>query len=196
MFEKLLEFDRWLFLLINGAHTFWLDTVMIALSAHYTWVPIYLLLLFLFFRNLSRKQALAAVGAVLLCFLLTDRTSVLLFKDLFCRLRPTYEPTLEGMVHLLEKRGGLYGFVSSHAANLFGLATLSSLIIRKKWFSSTLFSLVFLVGYSRIYVGKHYPFDVLCGALLGILIGWLIFKLYTYLCSFFLTTNRPLRTGT
>ncbi|MCL2726822.1 MAG: phosphatase PAP2 family protein [Bacteroidales bacterium] len=196
MLDKLLEFDRWLFLLINGAHTSWLDSVMVAFSAHYTWIPIYLLLLFLFFRNHSLKRALLAIGAVLLCFMHTDRTSVLLFKDVFCRLRPTYEPTLEGMVHLLERRGGLYGFVSSHAANLFGLSTLSCLIIRKKWLNWTLFTLISLVGYSRIYVGKHYPFDVLCGALWGMLIGWLIFKLYTYLCSSFLTTKPPAPPGT
>jgi len=196
MFDKLLEFDRWLFLLINGAHTPWLDTVMKGFSAHHTWIPLYFLLLFLFFRNLSWKQALIAVGAVLLCFLLTDRASVLLFKDLFCRLRPSHEPTLEEIVRMLERRGGLYGFVSSHAANLFGLATLCSLILRKKWLSWTLFALISIMGYSRIYVGKHYPFDVLCGALLGILIGWSIYKLYTYLCSSFLTTKPPAPPGT
>ena len=196
MLEKLLECDRWLFLLINGAHVPWLDMVMKGASAHYTWIPLYLLLLVLFFRNLPWKQALMAVGAMLLCFLLTDRTSVLLFKDVFCRLRPTYEPTLEGMVHLLENRGGLYGFVSSHAANLFGLAALSCLLIGKKWLTCSLFTLVSIIGYSRIYVGKHYPLDVLCGALLGILIGWLVYKLYTYLCSSFLTTHQPSPTGT
>jgi len=196
MFNKLLEFDRWLFLLINGAHTPWLDAVMKGFSAHYTWIPLYALLLYLLFRNLPWKKALFAVGAVLLCFLLTDRSSVLLFKDVFCRLRPSHEPTLEGIVRMLERRGGLYGFVSSHAANLFGLVTLSSLILRKKWLSWPLFALTSFMGYSRIYVGKHYPLDVFCGALLGILIGWLIYKLYTYLCSLFLTTKPPARLGT
>ncbi|MCL1973546.1 MAG: phosphatase PAP2 family protein [Bacteroidetes bacterium] len=196
MIEQLLHLDRLLFLLINGAHAPWLDTVMQGLSASYTWIPLYILLLLLFFRSLSWKQALVAVGALLLCFLCTDRTSVLLFKNLVCRLRPNYEPTLEGMVHLLERQGGLYGFVSSHAANLFGLATLSTFIVRKKWLTLPLFTLVSLIGYSRVYVGKHYPLDVLCGALLGILIGWFIYKLYTYLCSLFLTTIPPNRTGT
>ncbi|MCL2739285.1 MAG: phosphatase PAP2 family protein [Bacteroidales bacterium] len=196
MLEQLLELDRWLFLLINGAHTPWIDLLMQALSAPYTWIPLYILLLYLFVRKLSWKQALYATGAVMLCFLLTDRASVLLFKDVFCRLRPSHEPSLEGMVHLLERRGGLYGFVSSHAANLFGLATLCSLILRTKWLNVLLFVSVSLVGYSRIYVGKHYPLDVVCGALLGVLTGWLIYKLYTYLCSSFLTTNPPIRTGT
>ena len=196
MLDKLLHLDRSLFLLINGAFTWWLDPVMKGLSASYTWIPLYILLLFLLFKNLHWKSALVAVGAALLCFWLTDRTSVMLFKDVFCRLRPSHEPTLEGMVHLLEDRGGLYGFVSSHAANLFGIATVSSLIIRKRWLNWLLFGLVSLVGYSRIYVGKHYPLDVLCGALLGVLIGWLIFKLFTYICSLFLTTHPPNPAGT
>ena len=196
MLEFLLQLDRTLFLLMNGAHTPWVDPLMTGVSATYTWIPLYALLLALFFRNLSWKYALTAVGAVLLCFLLTDRTSVLLFKSFFCRLRPSHEPTLEGMVHLLEGRGGLYGFVSSHAANLFGLATLSCLILRKKWLTWSLFVLVSVIGYSRIYVGKHYPFDVICGALLGILIGWIVYKLYQYICSLFLTTNPLTPTGT
>jgi undecaprenyl-diphosphatase len=196
MLEKLLEIDRWLFLLINGAQTSWLDPVMKGLSATSAWIPVYILLLFLFFRKLNWKYALLAVGAALLCFFLTDRASVLLFKDVFCRLRPSHEPSLVGMVNLLEGPGGLYGFVSSHAANLFGLAALSCLILRKRWVSWTLFILVALAGYSRIYVGKHYPLDVICGALFGILLGWILYKLYTYLCSLFLTTNRPGPTGT
>jgi undecaprenyl-diphosphatase len=92
---------------------------------------------------------------------------------------------------MLEWRGGLYGFVSSHAANLFGLAALSSFILRKRWLHWLLFIFVSSVGYSRIYVGKHYPLDVLCGALLGILIGWLVYKLSKYICSLFLTTIPP-----
>ena len=196
MLEALLQLDRTLFLLINGAHAFWLDPIMKGVSASYTWIPLYILLLALFFRSLSQKQALMAIGAVLLCFLLTDRTSVLLFKEVFCRLRPSHEPTLKGLVHLLESSGGLYGFVSSHAANLFGLATLSSLILRKKWVKWSLFLIVSIIGYSRVYVGKHYPLDVLCGALLGALIGWIIFKLYTWICSLFSTTNPPVPTGT
>jgi len=196
MLEPLLDFDRWLFLLINGAHTSWLDFIMKALSAPYTWIPLYILLPYLFFRNLSTKQALIAVALVLLCFLVTDRLSVLLFKDVFCRLRPSHEPSLEGMVHLLERRGGLYGFVSSHAANFFGLAMLCSLILRKKWLNWPFFILVSLVGYSRVYVGKHYPLDVVCGALFGILTGWLIYKLHLYICSLSSTTNPTNRTGT
>jgi len=196
MIDKLLQLDRWLFLVINGAYTSWLDPVMTGASTSYTWIPLYVVLLFLFFRYLSWKQALIAIGAALFCFLLTDRISVMVFKDVFCRLRPSHEPTLEGMVHLLEKRGGLYGFVSSHAANLFGIATLSSLVIRKRWLNWPLFGLVSIVGYSRIYVGKHYPLDVLCGALLGLLIGWLVYKLYTRICVSFLTTHRPNPPGT
>ena len=190
MLESILELDRQLFLLLNGAHLPWLDPIMKAVSAPYTWLPLYLLLLILFFKYRPRKQAFLAIAAVLLCFFLTDRISVECFKDVFQRLRPTHEPALAGLVHALEGQGGLYGFVSSHAANLFGLATVSCLILRKKWVSIFLFSLVALIGYSRVYVGKHYPLDVICGALLGLLIGWLVYRLYRWLCQKYLSPKK------
>ena len=190
MLESILEFDRQLFLLLNGAHTAWLDPIMKAVSAPYTWLPMYVVLLILFFVCKPKWQALAAVGAVLLCFFLTDRISVECFKDVFQRLRPTHEPSLQGLVHALEGQGGLYGFVSSHAANLFGLATVSCLIIRKKWLTITLFSFVTLIGYSRVYVGKHYPLDVICGALLGLLLGWIVYRLYRWLCQKYLIPKK------
>jgi undecaprenyl-diphosphatase len=83
------------------------------------------------------------------------------------------------MVHIVNCHcGGLYGFVSSHAANSFNVAVLSILFIRERWFSVLMITWAVVVGYSRIYLGVHYPGDVLCGSILGVLIGWSSYRLY------------------
>lgn len=117
------------------------------------------------------------VFAVVLTFALCDSLSVALFKQTVQRLRPAWDPEIGDMVRMLEYKGGQFGFVSSHASNLFGLATITSLIIKQRWFTTSIFTFAAIVGYSRVYVGKHYPLDVICGALFGMLIGYLIFKL-------------------
>ena len=117
------------------------------------------------------------VFAVVLTFALCDSLSVALFKQTVQRLRPAWDPEIGDMVRMLEYKGGQFGFVSSHAANLFGLATITSLIIKQRWFTTSIFTFAAIVGYSRVYFGKHYPLDVICGALFGMLIGYLIFKL-------------------
>ena len=123
------------------------------------------------------------VFAVVLTFALCDSLSVALFKQTVQRLRPAWDPEIGDMVRMLEYKGGQFGFVSSHASNLFGLATITSLIIKQRWFTTSIFTFAAIVGYSRVYVGKHYPLDVICGALFGMLIGYLIFKLLRQLCK-------------
>ncbi|GAB1474660.1 hypothetical protein MASR2M69_21010 [Bacteroidota bacterium] len=80
------------------------------------------------------------------------------------------------MIRLLDGKGGAFGFVSSHAANVFGLATITSLVFRRKWYTISIFIWAALVSYSRVYVGRHYPTDVLAGALLGFIAGYLFYK--------------------
>lgn len=128
-------------------------------------------------RREPRQWWLVLLGIVL-CFLLSDRISVLCFKDVFHRLRPCQ--TLEDVRMFRTSCGGLYGFVSSHAANVFSLAIFLSLRFRKiahnRWlFPTLIFLWAVIVCYSRPYLGKHYPGDVVCGALLGLCIGTLVF---------------------
>ena len=137
---------------------------------------------------------LAGVG---LCFLLSDRVTVMCFKDVFCRLRPCH--ALEGVRMFHTRCGGLYGFVSSHAANASACALFLSLLYRynaspmstlrrnrSRLYTGLMALWVVLVCYSRPYLGKHYPGDVLCGALVGLALGALVF----FLCHQWLTRKR------
>lgn len=174
--------DKELFLFINGIHAEWLDVIMYYVSYKYTWIPLYIVLLLLLYRQLGTKSFLIVVMAGLL-ILIADQTSVLFFKDVFKRLRPCHEPDIQGLVHLVNNKcGGQYGFVSSHATNTFALAIFLSLIMRHvyTWLPSVLLGWALLNIYSRVYLGVHYPGDVLAGAIYGSGLGFLFFKGYDY----------------
>ena len=178
MIDWLLELDTRMFLFVNGMNSEWMDSVMWWVSGKTTWWPFYILLLG--FLGWKKGWQLALMILFLILVLtLSDQLSVHLFKNVFHRLRPCHEPALEGMVHLVKNKcGGQYGFVSSHAANTFGVATLLFLWVRQKWFTSLMIIWALLVGYSRIYLGVHYPGDVLFGSLLGLACGWLLMCLF------------------
>jgi len=181
----MIQIDTNLFYWINRHHCAVADWVLWTASQSWSWIVV--LLLFFVFGTLlhePRKWWLVAVG-IGVCFLLSDRISVLCFKDVFCRPRPCH--ALENVRMFRTTCGGAYGFVSSHAANVFALALFLALRQRKwetmeprkkckRWIYPTLlFGWALLVGYSRPYLGKHYPGDVLCGALLGLVLGWLTY---------------------
>lgn len=171
--------DQQLFLFLNGLHADWLDSVMVAVTEMWPWIPLYALLLYMVFKQYGKRGwwVLLAVALVILC---TDQLSAHVCKPLFHRLRPCFNPELEGLVHLPKGLpGGKYGFVSSHAANTFGVAAFLTPVLRKqwRWIGWVLYVWAFISSYSRIYVGVHYPGDILAGATLGILIGLIIWKL-------------------
>ena len=166
--NDLLALDQQLFLFLNSLHAAWLDPIMIAVSGKLTWIPLYLLIVYLVYRNQQWRGLLWFVVCAGLVVLLADRISVLAFKDIFQRLRPCHEASIADYVYLPSgHKGGLYGFVSSHAANTFGIAVLTALFLQKRWATLLLLIWALWVSYSRIYMGVHYPGDVLCGAILG-----------------------------
>lgn len=166
--NDLLVLDQQLFLFLNSLHATWLDPIMIAVSGKLTWIPLYLLIVYLVYRKQQWRGLLWFVVCAGLVILLADRISVLAFKDIFQRLRPCHESAIADYVYLPSgHKGGLYGFVSSHAANTFGIAVLTALFLQKRWATLLLLIWALWVSYSRIYMGVHYPGDVLCGAILG-----------------------------
>jgi undecaprenyl-diphosphatase len=178
MIEILTELDQKTFLLLNSLAFPALDPVMLALSSHWLWVPVYISLAAWFIWK-YRVKGLIPLGLLFLAILLTDQASVHLFKEVFERLRPCHEPGIMEKTRLVAAScGGPFGFVSSHAANSFGLATVSDGLIKKRWYNRTIFTWAILVSYSRIYVGVHYPGDVIGGMILGSIIGGIIIFIY------------------
>lgn len=175
--QSWLDWDASALLWANGHHSPFLDQLMWFVSGKYEWIPLYLILLFLVVRKYKWRFWIILI-LIALVVTLTDQISVKGFKEVFERLRPCHEPALDGMVRILnDKCGGQFGFVSSHAANTFGLATLFSLLFQKRWITWPLLFWAALVSYSRVYLGVHYPLDVIGGAMLGAGLGtmvWLI----------------------
>ena len=178
MIEFLNSLDSRLFLFLNGFHSPFWDTLMWHISGKLLWLPLYLgILIYLVYKY--RQQCWLPLLAIGLVILLSDQIASGILKPLVERLRPSNEPSLAGLVHLVnDYHGGKYGFASSHASNTFGLAVFMMLLIHRKWFSISILIWAIVVSYSRIYLGVHYPGDVVVGALIGCLSASFVYWLY------------------
>ena len=181
--DWILKLDTQIFLAINGWHSETWDGIMWWISGKTTWWPFYLLLL-AFMAWKLKWQLVPILLFIILVITLADQTSVHLFKNVFLRLSPCHEPSLDGLVHLVNNKcGGQYGFISSHAANSFAVAFLVLLWIKKRWFTALMLSWALLVAYSRVYLGVHYPGDVLAGGIWGAGCGTVLFLLSRWILS-------------
>ncbi len=178
--ETLSTIDTDLFLFLNGLHTEGMDKFMVLVTDMWVWFPLYLLLIYWTAKQYGKRcwWVFLAIGLVVLC---SDQLSSHLFKPLFHRLRPCFNEDFEGIIHLPKGlAGGQFSFTSSHAANTFAIATFLTPTLSKyrPWPTILLFLWASISSYSRIYIGYHYPGDIICGAILGVLVGLIFWKLF------------------
>lgn len=191
MFEYLETLDQQLFLTLNAWRSDALDLPMYYLTKAATWTPVFVLLLVLFYK---RTKSIQAVGlglfVMLLCVGFGDLTSTRLFKEQVKRYRPTHHLEIGPKVHTVVKpngeeyRGGRYSFVSSHATNFFAMASMAFLLLGSKRRHWWLFVWAGLVSYTRLYLGVHYPSDLLAGAILGCCLALGLYRLAVLVPSF------------
>ncbi len=172
--ETLNSIDIYLFRLLNASGFEAMDPIMSLISGTLTWIPLYLLLLYLLYKK-NKKQILWTLLSLGVLVFLADFGSVHFFKNVFERLRPCHQ--LEG-IRVVGNCGGLYSFVSSHASNVFAIAFFMGLVFRNIWGFIHLFSWAVLVGFSRIYLGVHFPFDILGGMFWGLTASLIAYQVY------------------
>lgn len=199
MLEQLLHIDTEILLAINGWHAPWADTLMWIISAKATWIPLYLLLIGLLVWRYRKpimtsvkwlQKVPACVVMIVMIGLAVGAADFIasgILKELVARPRPTRVPELEGVLHLVNGyRSGRYGFVSSHAANTMVCALLFSMIWRNKIATVGLMLWVAANCYSRMYLGVHYPLDILGGLMVG---GLVAMTAYVLLWKWGMITN-------
>lgn len=168
--------------IINGSHSLFIDNVVVTLTSGITWIPFYIALLYLVIRNNeTMAQVAVVIGCAAMCVLITSCVTDLIVKPLVARPRPTMEPSLKYTIDIVNGiRGTGYSFFSAHAANTFGIAILLSLIVRSRLLAIFLILWSLINGYTRLYLGVHYPSDVLVGLLFGAVVGVVSYLTYLH----------------
>ena len=178
LLEHIIAADQQLFFFLNGLNSPFWDNFFYLFSHKLTFILFYAALIYFVIKT-SKKQAVWIILSIIIVVTLSDQLASGVLKPLVQRFRPSRDPSLEGLVHLVfGKKGGLYGFASSHAANTFAVATFLALVYRNRFVSFAVLSWAVVTSYSRIYLGVHYPLDVICGGAIGA-----FFASMTYLTS-------------
>lgn len=186
LLQSIIELDKELLLFLNSFHNSYWDNFFWMFTSKEVWIPLYLTMAYVIFKNHGMRGLVTLLSIGFLIFL-CDQISTNVFKEGFERFRPSRDPDLQYIVHLINgKRGGMYGFVSSHSTNSFGLAMFTTLLFRNRTFGLILFSWAAINAYSRIYMGVHYPGDIIGGFLLGIILGRLVYEIYLRIAPRFL----------
>lgn len=181
MIDQLIHYDKELFLFLNNLGNETWDGFWMAYTTKFNWIPFYALLLYLIFKNLNRKTFVVSLFVITLMIVFTDQITNL-FKDGFQRLRPCYDEETKNLLRLVKSTcGGKYGYFSGHASNSMSVAVFAGLLLKKyKYLAFLLLFWAALMAYSRVYIGVHFPLDIVSGMIFGAFSGWLFYKLLIY----------------
>lgn len=189
--EQLIDFDKHLLLTMNGSDSLFWDGVMSVYTTTVVWIPFALALICLLVRNNNLMNFLVLLVMIAIVIVLTDGITSAICKPLFARFRPTHDPEIMYLVDVVDNyRAYKYGFMSSHAANSFGIAVFVILLVKNRLLNISVVIWAIINCYSRIYLGVHYPGDIICGTLVGILCGILVYRLYSYVRDKMRSGNR------
>jgi len=176
LFEKIIQYDKDLLVYLNGLGTENWDGVWLLITNQLSWIPLYLLFFYLIFRSFGWKKGLGLLLLTALLVTFSDQFTVFI-KNYFERLRPNRDPSINEVIRIL-KNNSSFSFVSGHATTSTAVTLFMHLRLKKYYSYTGLFFIwPLLFSYSRVYLGVHFPIDVLTGALLGLLIGYSFFRL-------------------
>ena len=179
MLDKILDFDTQIFIYLNGLGSEAYDGLWLFITKQFNWIPFFVVLLYLIYKKVGVKQSLYLLLFIAVLVTFTDQITNI-FKNGFQRLRPCSTPEINGIIRIV-KSSDTFSFFSGHAANSMAVATfLYSVMKRHYKYFGLLFLWPLIFAYSRIYLGLHYPLDIMCGFLFGAISGFLIFKLYQF----------------
>ncbi len=187
--EQITNIDKSIFFFLNGIHSPFWDVVMTLFTRTECWFLLYATIIYYIIKRYRLKTFLILIMIALL-IVIADQFSGLI-KDTVQRYRPTHDPAIKDLVHNVLKRGGLYGYFSAHAANTFAVAKFTSMLFKNSRYKILIFTWAVIVSYTRIYLGVHFPLDVLTGALFGILLGYGMYKLLLYIDQRFFVLGLP-----
>ncbi len=176
------QVDTNVFLFFNGLHNSFWDSFMLLYSGRFVWIPLYASFLYVMFKNYSWRSCIACLLVIAVLVTLCDQTASGLLKPMIGRVRPSnLENPIAPLVHIVDNyRGGRYGFPSSHSANSWGMAFFAMYLVRNKKLTSFLILWALLMTYTRIYLGVHYPGDLLVGILIGFIMSTICYYGFEY----------------
>jgi undecaprenyl-diphosphatase len=188
MIDQLLQYDKDLFLFLNNLGSQTWDGLWLVITNKFAFIPLYILLLFLIYKRLGVKSLLIVIFVVTLMIVFTDQITNL-FKHGFQRLRPCREEGVMEQMRFIAVRCGRYGFFSGHSSNTMAVAIFVGLTLKKQYKNLIFILLLWsaIVAYSRIYVGVHYPLDIVCGMTFGAISGFIFYRFNQYLQKRFIS---------